>query len=420
MCVCVPTTAAFLIFTDEASPSSSLHARARMHGTMGSRSGNGALGTGRDRSNTQHLRENARNKVTSTHETMGLVSALVAGFMVTALVEVEICGQGGVSTMGSTCSGTEDAFIFFASLVIGLSTFVLVEAALEYGFVMRELHFGHDHAWKLIEALKTFRKVAEWFFVMNLLCFLLATALLLHVRFSVTQSVGATLGIIVISVSLLVVMCTVLSMQYVKFMHVERMGGSDRKDDEDLFVDSIIHRPPLGLEDGTGDGGVIGDAQPTTERASSMVGGGRRSTLQSMESSDAPLADSGSIRPRCDSRLGLGVSSRKVAGATLFRAFNRAASKSSVGGSNDGQKLWQRVRDGNRAAMAFRDLTSVRSDAGGPAAAGGRLTAMSGGSMASQRSQVRFCDESALQVASSWRISERASEATAAAEGSEV
>ena len=90
----------------------------------------------RERTDTTQLRDNAKNKAESTHETMGLVSAVVAGFEVTALVEVELCKD-------DECTGVEDAFIGLASTVIGLSTFILVEGALEYGFVVRELHYGH-------------------------------------------------------------------------------------------------------------------------------------------------------------------------------------------------------------------------------------------------------------------------------------
>ena len=94
----------------------------------------------RERTDTTQLRDNAKNKAESTHETMGLVSAVVAGFEVTALVEVELCKD-------DECTGVEDAFIGLASTVIGLSTFILVEGALEYGFVVRELHYGHESAW---------------------------------------------------------------------------------------------------------------------------------------------------------------------------------------------------------------------------------------------------------------------------------
>ena len=158
---------------------------------------------------------------------MGLVSAVVAGFEVTALVEVNVCGQGE----DHPCSGSEEGFIFFASLVIGLSTFVIVEAALEYGFVMRELHYGHRAAWALLVRLQKFRKMAEVAFVCNLLCFLLATSFMLHVRFAETQAKGAYIGITIMGVSLAMTMVTVFGMQYEKYLHVRKHEGRERDED---------------------------------------------------------------------------------------------------------------------------------------------------------------------------------------------
>ena len=131
----------------------------------------------RERSDTLYLRENARTKATSTHETMGLVSAIIAGFDVTALVEVDLCGQGQ-----QPCTGAEDGFIACASLVIGLSMFIVIEAALEYGFVLRELHYGHEAVWELMNKLRKYRKLAESAFVINLLMFLISTIFMLIVR----------------------------------------------------------------------------------------------------------------------------------------------------------------------------------------------------------------------------------------------
>ena len=195
----------------------------------------------RERTDTTQLRDNAKNKAESTHETMGLVSAVVAGFEVTALVEVELCKD-------DECTGVEDAFIGLASTVIGLSTFILVEGALEYGFVVRELHYGHESAWGMIEKLKPFRKTAEVVFIINLMLFLLATIMLLHVRFAATdQWVGATIGTMMVSLSLVGTMATVLLMQMVKIRHIHdnREGyGVERIDDESRLSLPRGSRPP--------------------------------------------------------------------------------------------------------------------------------------------------------------------------------
>jgi len=53
-----------------------------------------------------YTREDARDKADSTHSTMGLVSALLAGFQLQALVEVNTCADDD-----TTCTGAEAGFV---------------------------------------------------------------------------------------------------------------------------------------------------------------------------------------------------------------------------------------------------------------------------------------------------------------------
>lgn len=199
--------------------------------------------TGRKRADTTGLRVNAKNKVTSSHETMGLVSAVVAGFEVTALVEVEACSEMG------KCGYDEGIFIFFATVVIALSMFVVLVTAVEYSYIMRELHYGHLATWALVKRLRPYRKACEIVFGLNLLSFLLATIFMLHVRFVAQyNSVGAILGMTVMSVAVVVISVTVWLMQNQKYQHVKKsVHRRTRGDDEGLSMMSYrdIEAGPL-------------------------------------------------------------------------------------------------------------------------------------------------------------------------------
>ena len=117
--------------------------------------------TGWDDTNTI---DTARDKATASHETMGLVSALLAGFELAALVEVDMCND----SFAEDCTGAESGFVVCASYCVGLSTIVVLETSFEYMFVMRELHHGNASAWELINAFRFCRRIAETFFAVRL------------------------------------------------------------------------------------------------------------------------------------------------------------------------------------------------------------------------------------------------------------
>ena len=108
----------------------------------------------------------------SAQASLGVVSALLAGFSQTALVEIEV-----TPAIASKC------LIFTASVTLGLSTLVMLESTLEYMFVMRELSHGTFCAWSLMEALSLPRRIAEACFVIALLNSIISTACMLHIRF---------------------------------------------------------------------------------------------------------------------------------------------------------------------------------------------------------------------------------------------
>lgn len=121
------------------------------------------------------LKDDARDKAISSHDTMGLVSALLAGFELQALVEVDTCQTD------EECSGAEGAFVICASYCVGLSMIVVLETAFEYMFVMRELHHGPASAWMLIRAFRPFRRLAEFTFALEIVMFLISTGTPPHV-----------------------------------------------------------------------------------------------------------------------------------------------------------------------------------------------------------------------------------------------
>jgi len=166
-------------------------------------------------------KDDARDKAVSSHETMGLVSALLAGFELQALVEVELCDDA--------CTGAESAFIVCSSYCVGLSMIVVLETSFEYMFVMRELHHGHASAWNLIRHFRYCRRIAEAAFALVILMFLISTGLMVHVRFARSLVVGTIFSHVLLGVNFCVVFYIVYAMQHAKIQHGE---GSKIKREE--------------------------------------------------------------------------------------------------------------------------------------------------------------------------------------------
>ena len=175
---------------------------------------------------TTQTKDDARDKAVASHETMGLVSALLAGFELAALVEVDTC------TEQSECSVAEDLFVIAASFCVGLSTIVVLETSFEYMFVMRELHHGADSAWNLIAHFRFCRRAAEAAFALEILIFLISTGLMVYVRFAKTLPVGSTVSLALLGLNMLFVFTIVWSLQTAKVAHGQ---GAKHKREEALI-----------------------------------------------------------------------------------------------------------------------------------------------------------------------------------------
>ena len=171
-------------------------------------------------------KDDARDKAVSSHETMGLVSALLAGFELGALVEVNIC------TELEQCTGFESAFVVTATLCVGLSMLVVLETAFEYMFVMRELHHGRESAWNLIAVFAPFRRAAEVTFALEIFFFLLSTGFMVHVRFARALTGGTYIAHFVLGVMFVLIIILVTLMQRAKVHHGEGKKIKRREADE--------------------------------------------------------------------------------------------------------------------------------------------------------------------------------------------
>lgn len=160
-------------------------------------------------------KDDARDKAISSHETMGLVSALLAGFELQCLTEVEICSDP------SECTGMESAFVITASYCVGLAMLVVLETSFEYMFVMRELHHGHESAWNLIRAFAPYRRAAELTFSLEIFFFLLSTGLMVHVRFGRALAGGTFLAQLLLGVNVVLIFVLMSCMQRAKLRHGE-------------------------------------------------------------------------------------------------------------------------------------------------------------------------------------------------------
>ena len=172
---------------------------------------------------TTYNKDDARDKAYASHETMGLVSALMAGFELQSLTEVDICSDS------SECTSVESCFIVAASFCVGLSTVVVLETSFEYMLVLRELHHGAPSAWNLIQQFRYARRVAELAFSLDIIMFLVSTGLMVYVRFSKTLPVGTAVSIILLSLMAFTIFVIVALMQYAKVVHGQ---GSRRKREE--------------------------------------------------------------------------------------------------------------------------------------------------------------------------------------------
>ena len=121
----------------------------------------------------------------SSQASLGMISALLAGFSLSALVEIEP-REYTVSSL----------YVVSCSLTLGLSTLTMLESTLEYIFVMRELHHGVASAWALLEKMRASRRAAEVSFVASLLGSIVATGSIVLPRFeeSVSQSSHIYIG----------------------------------------------------------------------------------------------------------------------------------------------------------------------------------------------------------------------------------
>ena len=146
---------------------------------------------------------------------MGLVSALLAGFELAALVEVDLddgCNERG----GCTAEG---GFVVAASYCVGLSTIVVLETSFEYMFIMRELHHGNKSAWALLEAFKYCRRTAEVLFALEIIMFLISTALLVHVRFARLLPASSVFAQVLIVINFMIIFVVVAMLQQAKRVH---------------------------------------------------------------------------------------------------------------------------------------------------------------------------------------------------------
>ena len=145
---------------------------------------------------------------------LGVVSTLLAGFSLTALVEIEV-----ESSIAANC------FVVSSSIVFGLSLLVMLESTLEYMFVMRELPHSTFSAWSLMEELRLPRRVAEASFVLALLCSLISTACMLHVRYGDICSGASALAITLLALLFLGLLAVLAYMQRMKIRHQARWRG---------------------------------------------------------------------------------------------------------------------------------------------------------------------------------------------------
>ena len=175
---------------------------------------------------TTQTKDDARDKAVASHETMGLVSALLAGFELAALVEVDTC------TDATECSVAEDLFIIAASFCVGLSTIVVLETSFEYMFVMRELHHGANSAWNLIQHFRFCRRAAEAAFALEIIIFLISTGLMVYVRFYKTLPVGTYTSLVLLGLNMVFILCIVGALQAAKRQHGQ---GAKQKREEALI-----------------------------------------------------------------------------------------------------------------------------------------------------------------------------------------
>ena len=163
-------------------------------------------------SSTQLSGESTHEDVSSkvaTQASMGMISALLAGFSLTALVEVSVGEPLAVSSL----------FLIASTLTLGTSTFVLLESTVEYMFVMRELHHGVLSALQLQDRLRGPRRVAEMGFVISVLCSLISCGCMVYIRFHDDLEPATVVSMLLLMATLVGSLTILAAMQYIKKGH---------------------------------------------------------------------------------------------------------------------------------------------------------------------------------------------------------
>ena len=152
-----------------------------------------------------------REKAEASFDTSALVSALIAGFQLSALAEIDICNETSTSAAASTCTWEEDTFIIASALSMVLAMLSLVQVTIEYHGVLSNLSLPNVSE-EIIKVLFWWGKMARYLNYLNLVTFLFSTAMLIRVRFGATNAVGVRVATFILYTGVGLIFLVILAM----------------------------------------------------------------------------------------------------------------------------------------------------------------------------------------------------------------
>ena len=259
------------------------------------------------------------------------------------------------------------AALSLQTLCVCLSTIVVFETSVEYMLVMRELHHGHQSAWKLIKLFTPYRRVAEYCFAFDLPVFILSCAMMVHVRFAtLTQSTTiATVAEVLLACTLALLLGMMMLMQRVKHVHGEgkkKEREKKRQREEQRKAAAALMAQPGGAEGSSLRAaskkrrslgvfaGALGQSMGRKQMGRLIsVLPGNNSNRSSMRDSDDEVTSSPSPSP-------------EPQGTKAARGNRKGVGFSDQISDDGGVQLSERAQGGSECAPSRPDLVPVRRD----------------------------------------------------------
>ena len=147
-----------------------------------------------------------RDKVTSQNN-LGLVSALLAGFSLSSMLEVDVSNEN---------NAVASLYLLSVTCSLSLGILVVVVTSLQFSFIMTQMRYDPASVWNMLEGFQAARRVGEIAFILSILFFGIAIIFAMHLTFADARPQTTTACVIVFSLVHGTTICLVMKMQFAK------------------------------------------------------------------------------------------------------------------------------------------------------------------------------------------------------------